>query len=142
MLSNREIDGTISLTSLADDGLGGWFDVSAVTSHSPSYLKFPFISPRAKLDLTSHTTFDNALVDLDKAYEGGFKIETTPAFKAFFNFWPSYHSDPEHKDRKRAGLVFQPSDHEVHGRAWWGEEDKGTGSVEVMTTNGKVQLRL
>ncbi|TFK65181.1 hypothetical protein BDN72DRAFT_208033 [Pluteus cervinus] len=144
--TNGAIDGTITLTSLADDGLGGLFDVFSVTSNAASHLMFTSISPRAKLDLASHTTAHNAMVELDRAYEGEITLETTSDSRADVHLWSLLNRhDPEHRGRKRAAIVtHDKSPGEVHGRVWWDEDgqDVGRGTVEVKTSYGKVELRM
>ncbi|TFK65180.1 hypothetical protein BDN72DRAFT_824806 [Pluteus cervinus] len=137
--TNGPINGNVTLTSLADNGLGGWFDVSAVTSNGASNLNFPSISPRAKLDLISHTTSNSANVELASTYEGDWTIDTTSGSKAEFRTLNS--QDPENRGRKRVGMG-TGSKSDGHGRVWWDEDgqDNGKGTVEVKTTYGSVTL--
>ncbi|TFK65182.1 hypothetical protein BDN72DRAFT_845831 [Pluteus cervinus] len=144
--TNGAIDGTISLESLADDGFGGWFNISTTTSNGASHLKLMSISPRAKLDLTAHTTgsSDGAAVELGPGYEGAFNLETAPGSKAEVDIWPfSVHQDPEHRGRKRAALVIN-NHNKAEGRVWWDSDgqDLGRGTIEIMSTSGKVGLKV
>ncbi len=137
------IDGNVNVTSLAATGLGGSFDVSAITSNGRNTLNFPTISPQAKLNLNATTSSGAISVVLDEAYEGEFKVRTSEWAKIAVVVREDGVSDPEGMGRKR-NTILNNSKGGAKGRVWWGEkgEDNGKGLVVVKTSLGKATLVL
>ncbi|TFK65179.1 hypothetical protein BDN72DRAFT_860812 [Pluteus cervinus] len=145
--TNGAIDGTINTTSLLPTGLGGSFNISAITTNGKNTLKFPTISPRANLSLTASTQAAAIAVELDEAYEGDFNVQTSRWEKVDVVVWRNPRvSDPEGRGRQRHVDLMRGGGggggERGAGRVWWGEGDggKGKGKVDVRTSYGRATL--
>ncbi|TFK71043.1 hypothetical protein BDN72DRAFT_494086 [Pluteus cervinus] len=134
--TNGAINGTINVASLAPTSRGGSFDISAVTSHGKNTLKFPIIPPQAKLDIIAATQSGAISVDLDEAYEGDFRVQTSEKADVV---WKKV-SDPEGEGRLRYVSWNCRNYGGVRGRVWWGERDSGKGTVNIGTDSGEATL--
>lgn len=131
---------SISLTSVSD--VGGAFNVTTTTSNGPLAVDFPASPVDSKLTLSAKTSNSPAYVSLNPAYEGIFKLQTSPWFKAEVNVDKDV-VDPSGKDRKRNVVIKDVVRGSLSGSVNWdGEDGREAEGVVDVSTHFHVKLNL
>lgn len=119
------------------------YQISALTSNAPLQLSFPSQPASSLLSLDGRTSNAPACVSLHPAYEGSFRIHTSPYMPLPTVGVDRSVPDPAGKGRQKNVVMTQAGNGRVNGTVMWGNGNQGfTGVVDVATSNGPISLNV
>ena len=136
--SLRPIETVLSL--LSPGNTQGNFNVSTTSSNNRVKVDYDTSPVDSTLTHTLHTSNGPATVNLHRAYEGAFSVESSMVGPAIVD--EDHAEDPSGRHRRRWIEIFEVTKTKITGGMYWGEKTPDAkGRVDMMTSNAPAKLR-